>query len=374
MMFRRILLCLAIAASSGCVTVETPPIYKEGLSAAAFSQDGRLAAVADENRILVFDADSMKRLMSFTGKNRYGTKNTLKFIDNYRIATTGMTGYLSDENSQAAIWIWNTADQYAEPQMIALPELGKFPIVMAWSAASGHIAVGGENGAVVLLESDGSGGFSRKMLEGLDGPVLALLFNQDGSLLAAGGVHSSVELWDVQSSSTLGQFPVKGAVYDLDLVPGQSTMLVVSDELVAWEFLADEELQTYDNPDMVGDVVLKGVQYTAITALWVVALFAGSPGPPYESEIGPDYGFCTRQVAVAPDGLSLVDVHPGLAKEEIRVITIPGGEVIKSINPRGGHTCGVAFNPDGTRLLIANNRVARLYDTISWTYKDFDLE
>lgn len=373
-MFKRILLCLAIAAFSGCVTVETPPVYKEGLSAAAFSRDGRLAAVADENRILVFDVDSMKRLMSFTGKNRYGTKNTLKFIDNNRIATTGMTSYLTDKNSQAAIWIWNTADQYAAPQMIALPELGKFAIVMAWSAATNNIAVGGENGAVVLLESDDVGEFSRKLLQGLDGPVLALLFSQDGSLLAAGGVHPSVELWEVQSSTTLGQLPVQGTVYDLDLIPGQSSMLVVSDELMAWEFLTDDELQTYENPDIGGDVVLKGLQYTAITALWLVAALAGSPGPPYESEIGPDYGFCTRQVAVAPGGLSLVDVHPGLAKEKIRVIAIPGGEVIKSINPRGGHTCGIDFSPDGKALLIANQRVARLYDTNSWNYSEFDLE
>lgn len=373
-MFRRILLCIAIAAFSGCVTVRTPPLYKQGLSAAVFSPDGRLAAVADESRILVFDVASMKRLMSFERTYRYGTKNTLKFIDNDRIATTGMTGYLTDSNSQAAIWIWNTADQYVGPQSIALPELGRFAIVLACSAVTGTIAVGGENGAVVLLEPDGDDGFKRKSFKGLDGPVLALLFSQDGSLLAAGGVHPSVEIWESQSMVTAGQLPVQGPVYDLDLIPGQKSMLVVSDELLAWTFLTDDELQTYQNPGMVGDVMLKGVQYTAITALWVLGALFGSLGPPYESDIGPSYGFCTRQVVVAPDGLSFVDVHPGLAKEKIRVIAIPGGDVIETINPRGGHTCGVDFSPDGKALLIANQRVARLYDTTTWNYSEFKLD
>jgi len=370
-MFRQILLGLAIAAITGCVTVETTPLYSKGLSAADFSPDARLAAVADDDKISVFDVASTNRLMSFTGKNRYGTKNTLKFIDDHRVATTGMTSYLSDEESVAAIRIWDTANPYAEPQIIELPELGRFAIVLAWSAATNSIAVGGENGAVVVLEPDGGGNYERRQLPGLDGPVLALVFSRDGSLLAGGGEHPEVEIWDMQTTAALDQLPVQGTVYDLKVIPGQKSLVVVTDNLVVWKFLTDEELQAYESPSMAGDIVLKGAKYTAVTALWILAVFGGTTGPPYEStEPEPEYGFCTRQVAIAPDGLSLADVHPGLEKEKIRIIAIPSGEVMKTLNPRGGHTCGIVFSPDGNYLLLVNRRVARLYDTSSWSFSD----
>ena len=73
-------------------------------------------------------------------------------------------------------------------------------------------------------------------------------------------------------------------------------------------------------------------------------------------------------------GNYIVDVHAGKLKEKIRIIDVKEDRVVARLNPRGGNTCAVAFSPDGSQLLIANNRVARLYDANSWGFRDFYLE
>lgn len=68
-MFRHIILSIAIVSVAGCATIEPPPLYISndrgfGLSAAAFSPDGQLAAVANSNKIWIFDTQSLTRVMT----------------------------------------------------------------------------------------------------------------------------------------------------------------------------------------------------------------------------------------------------------------------------------------------------------------------
>jgi len=381
-MLQRVLMFItaAIVVACSAATVEPTPVYTptnygSGLSAVAFSPDGHLAAVANFNTIWIFDTDSMDKLMAFSGHFRFGTNNTLAFINNEQIATTGKTTSLPGEKEfQAALRIWNIRDQYAEPFIIALPELGRYPISLSHSPTTGALAVGGENGAVVLLERDGQGGYGKRQLPGLSGPVLDSVFSRDGSLLAAGGVHPSVLIWNTQSLQEVGSLPVKGNVHDLDLIAEERTLLVAGDELRLWKFFTEEELETIENPTLAGDYITLGTMVAAYTVLAVLAGGQGGGLPITFSSLEPDYGFCTRVTDVSPSGEYLADVHSGIIKEKIRIIEIASGKDIRRLNPRGGQTCGVSFNPDGSKLLIANNRVARLYDTASWEYKEFDFK
>jgi len=309
--------------------------------------------------------------MSFSGHYRFGTNNTLAFIGNDLIASTGRYKLPHKQDFEAAIRIWNLRDQYSGAFVIELPELGQYPISLAWSGATGALAVGGENGAVVLLEPDGQGGYGKRPLPGLGGPVLDVVFSRDGSMLAAAGVHPEVPIWNTQSMQEVGALPVESNVYDLDLIADKKSLLVAGDELRLWKFLTEEEVGNIDNPTLAGDYITIAT-FVAITA--VLAAFGGPPNFPTGPAGEPDYGFCTRATAAAPNGEYLADVHSGLTKEKIRIIGIASGKVVHTLNPRGGHTCGVAFSPDGTKLLIANNRVARLYDTRSWKHEDFTLE
>jgi len=356
-----------------------PGNYGYGLSAAEFSPDGNLAAVANFNTIWILDTRSMKKIMSFSGDYRFGVNNTLAFIDNELIASTGKTDSEPWEKHdfQAAVRFWSIRDRYADPIVIALPELGQYAISLNRSASTGYLALGGESGAIVLLKPDGHGRYEKRILPGLNGPVLDIVFNEDGSLLAAGGVHPGVVIWNTQTLKEAGFLPVEGNVHDLEFVADKRTLLVAGDELWLWKFLTEADLKAIDNPILAGDYITVG---TAVAIYTIVAALAGSTGgsvtvPDFSGDpLAPDYGFCTRVADVSPSGAYLVDVHPGISKEKVRIIEVASDKVIRRLNPRGGQTCSVAFNPDGTKLLIVNNRVARLYDTTSWQFRDFDFD
>jgi DNA-binding beta-propeller fold protein YncE len=61
-------------------------------------------------------------------------------------------------------------------------------------------------------------------------------------------------------------------------------------------------------------------------------------------------------------------MHPGITREKIRLIDPANGQVLRELNPRGGDTCGMAFSPDGSRLLIANRHGGQVYDLNSQTF------
>jgi len=378
--FQRVTLVLVASviavACSGLepIPLYTPEGYGLGLSGAAFSPSGQLAAVANFNTVWILDTGSMKKLMSFSGFYRFGTNNTLVFINENVVASTAKIDAPGGEDFHAAVQIFNIRDQFSDPLVIALPELERYSISLSQSHATGALAVGGENGAVMLLEPSVAGGYRKRKLPGLNGPVLDTVFSHDGKMLAAGGVHPSVPIWNTESLQEVGSLPVKGNVYDLDLIADKRTLLVAGDELGLWKFLTEEELEAINNPSLVGDYITVG---TAVAVYTILAMLAGGQGggvPFGGSSLEPDYGFCARVTDVSPSGEYMVDVDPGITKEKIRVIDIASGDVIVRLNPRGGRTCGVAFNPDGTKILIANNRVARLYDTTTWAYEDFDLK
>ena len=365
-MLQRSAIWVTVVIVVACATVEPVPIhtpkdYGSGLSAAVFSQDGNLAAVANFNTIWVFDTATLRKLMSFSGHYRFGTNNTLAFVDNDRIATTGKAGPLGTKDFHAAIWIWNIRDQFSEPLVIALPELERYAISLGYAQNTGALAIGGENGAIMLLDPDESDGYKKRQLPGLNGPVLDVVFNRDGSLLAAGGVHPEVVIWDTTTLQEVGSLPVKGNVYDLDLIPNSRSLLVASNELTLWKFLTEEELQTIESPTLAVDYLTVGIG-VVITVLIAGQNLTYPTAPSHE----PDYGLCERLAEASPTGAFVVDVHSGITKEKIRVIETAGSKVMRRLNPRGGQTCGLAINHDGTKLLLANNRVAQLYDTTSW--------
>lgn len=370
-----------------CQTIEPVPLYAPpddpfssnfALSAATFSPSGRFAAVANSKSIWIFDTASMEERVHLSRQERFGTNNTLIFLDENRIASTAKLFSPVTRSFSAAVKVWDLNNPYPIPLIIELQELDRYAISLGHSRATGALAVGGHNGAVVLLEPNGSTNFSKKSLPGLNGPVLGLAFSHDGSLLAAGGVHPTVPIWSLRSLVEVGSLPTENNVHDLDLVTGKQALLVTSTDLGIWSFHDNDDLESIKNPSLAGDYIVLGtLTATYVVLATVTAALGGHPPlPPWpESDPSePDYGFCRRQADISPRGEYIVDVHSGKLKEKIRILSLSENKVVKKLNPRGGKTCGVAFSPDGSKLLVANNRVARLYDIDTWNFRDFVLD
>jgi WD40 repeat protein len=388
-----LLTALGVLTACAVEPSRPPPIYYGGslystaIGAAAMSSDGKRAAVANREIIWLLDPHNLSTLRVFSSYERcgfeynkvprgpgysssnlfprYGVDNSLLFLGNEKIATTGMFGDIT---------IWNI-NQDCPEAVLSVPELEAFPISLAWSEATGRIAVGAENGRIVLLHPLAVGGYSHQTVDTLDGPVYDLIFSKDGSYLAAAGAHSEVKIWFTSSLATAGSLPVEGLVRNLHLASEERKLLVTADELELWTFLSDEQASKLENPKMGGQkAALVGLSVLAI-ALTVGAAAAGaSPSLPIGAGgVGPTVE-CDRVAIISPDARLLVDRHPGILKETIRVIDLENNETIETLNPRGGQNCDMVFSPDGTKLLVAGDKKITLYDTTSWSHKNIKLK
>jgi WD40 repeat protein len=373
---------LGVMLIVACATpIHTPDhVYRDPggdnleLGAAAWAPDGRHAAVANFDTIWVIEVESGELAARFSAqpdpeeqdaeaRYRYGAGNTLLFMDNDRIATTGMRGNVAIASISDA----------APVQSLPVPSLASPPIALAHSPATGALAVGGVNGSVVLLEPDGNGGFYNLDLYPYGGTVRDLQFSLKGDYLAASGHHPEIQIWNTGNLEPFGTLPVLDNVTEMALFPEGRRLLVAGEEMGIWYFLTGEQLEQIENPSMAGQRVALGAGTALLFALSIAAAAYGVGITPSVPSFDVRNGPCGRVAALSSDGMLLADRHPGVAKESIRIMDLEAYEVIKTLNPPGGATCDMAFSPDGAWLLLATEQVARLFDTTSWEGKDFNL-
>lgn len=370
-----------LALAAGCaVPIETPDyVYRDPgaqnieLGATAWSPSGDLAAVANYQSIWVFEAESgtvRHQITAHPDTNlgggeayRWGVGNTLLFMDDDRLVTTGLKGRV------AVVDLVNDVPI----QGLEVATLGEEPFAVAYSRASGALAVGGVSGRISLLEPDGAGGWYEYALEPLGGTVRDLQFSREGDYLAASGHVDHVQIWDLSTLEPFGALPVLDRVTEMALYPGGRRLLVAGQDMAVWYFLTGQQLEMIENPSMAGQRVALGAGTALMFALSIAAASYGvgiSPGmPSFDVRDGP----CDRVAALSADGRLLADRHPGVAKETIRVMDLEAYEVLRTLNPPGGATCDMVFSPDGRWLLLATEKAALVYDTGLWRDRVLDL-
>lgn len=362
------------------VPIETPDfVYRDPgashieLGASAWSPGGTLAAVANFQSIWVFSANSGKVIHQFTAhpesapgtgaSYRYGVGNTLLFLDDQHLATTGLKGQVAIVDLQEKTPVTG----------LYLPALDGEPFAIAHAPATGALAVGGVSGTVVLLEPDGAGNYFQFSLEPFGDVVRDLQFSLDGHYLAAAGHRPEVKIWDTRTLEPFGLLPMYSAASELALYPEGRRLLVAGSDVGVWYFLTGQQLETIENPSMAGQRVALGAGTALLFALSIAAASYGvglSPGvPSFDMRDGP----CDRVAALSFDGRMLADRHPGVARETIRVMDLEAYEVTETLNPPGGATCDMVFSPDGRWLLLATEEAAIIYDTRTWTARRLDL-
>jgi len=404
------LLTLAACATSG------PPDRQKAYSSVAFSPDHALLAFADAAEIRVLEVETRKPVSTLRQlpqstqdadplDYRHGMGDTLLFLDNHRIATTGMGGLATiwDVRSGSRLWV-------IEP-----PGDGVFASTLDFSPAANRLIIGTTDGEVLLTGLSGNTAGPLLPAAQLGGYVWDLQFGQDGRYYASASIPpkppavaatdpasnspaagqineglsadghtqfsepidtSNVAIWDAELLEKVGDLDGAREVYKMALVPGERTLLTAGEEVQMWEFLTLAQAGEVSDPSMVMQGIGVGT-VVAVTALGLAAGAAfGAPlmmfDPITATQIvlmPPALAFrpeaCIRSVAVSPDGQTIISTTRGPSHNVMAVIDRASNKVVDKWKA-DGDVCDMDFSPDGRYLLTATSTGIQIYDTVDW--------
>jgi WD40 repeat protein len=106
---------------------------------------------------------------------------------------------------------------------------------VALSPGGDYLAVGAASGQVVIVNTVT---FKYTFYRRHTGPVLALAWSQDSTMLASGGTDTLAQVWDPATGSTLHSLPHGGAVNGIAWEPGNTSRLATAS--------ADSKVRVWD--------------------------------------------------------------------------------------------------------------------------------
>jgi WD40 repeat protein len=405
-------LALVLAA---CAT-QGPPQREKAYSSVAFSPDHSLLAFADAAEIRVLEVETralvntLRQLPQSTKDAdpvdyRHGVGDTMVFLDNDRIATTGMGGLVS-------IWDIRGGNRLS---VIDRPSAEVFASTLDFFAAANRLIIGTGDGELLLTHLGGDvagpllpvaqlGGYVWDLQFGPDGryfasasmparPEIVAAADPAGNSPAAGQISeglgaegpqqfsepvdsSNVAIWDAESLETVGKLEGAREVYKMALVPGEKTLLTAGDEILMWEFLTLAQAGEVTDPSMV----LQGIGVGTMVTVTVLGLAAGAAlGAPLmifdplttaqilvmPAALTVRTEACFRSVAVSPDGQTIVSTTRGPSHNVMAVIDRPSNKVVDKWKA-DFYVCDMDFSPDGRYLLTATTTGIQIYDTVDW--------
>ena len=403
---------VAVLTLCGCATSRSP---SQGMaySAVAFSPDHSLLAFADAKAIRVLNVDDrtlVNRLAPLPASSgdvepvnlRHGVGDTMLFLDDQRIATTGMGGLVS---------IWDSRSG-SRLSVTDPPADGVFASTLDFSPATNRLVVGTTDGQILLTSVTGDEAGPLLPVAELDGYIWDLQFGHDGryfasaSLTAQGGAdgpgidpaagqineglgalesdqyieppkRSNVAIWDADSLEKVGDLDGADEVYDMALAPNEKTLLTAGEEVRVWEFLTLEQAGEVADPSMV----LQGLGVGTMVAVTAIGLAASaSVGAPFMifdpftatqlmlMPVGLAFRpeGCTRSIAISPDGKTVVSTSRGPSHNVMAVVDRVSDKVVDKWKA-DAHVCDMKFSPDGKYLLTATGSGVLIYDTTDWT-------
>jgi len=412
---RTCLLVIATLTLAACASTR-PPDHEKAFSSVAFSPDHSLLAFADAVEIRVLDVETRTHLntlrqlpqdteeadpMSF----RHGVGDTMVFLDNDRIATTGMGGLVSIWDIRSGVRLW----------VIEPPSAEAFASTIDFSPSANRLIIGTGDGEVLLTSLKGDIAGPLLLAAKLEGYVWDLQFGQDGRYFASASMEagapvgapgngasnnpaagqinensspetydqrtepadtSNVAIWDAELLEKVGDLDGAREVYKMALVPGERALLTAGDEVRVWEFLTLEQAGQVRDPSMV----MQGIGVGTLVAVSVIGLAAGAAvGAPFMMfdpvttanmlMIPASLMFrpeaCIRSVAISPDGQTIVSTTKGPSHNVMAVIDRASDKVVDKWTA-DLYVCDMAFSSDGKYLLTATTSGILIYDTVDW--------
>jgi RNA polymerase sigma factor (sigma-70 family) len=317
-------------------------------SAVAFSPDGStVAAGATDNLIHRWDLRTDRELEPLRGHTWY-VSGLVFSTDGCWLYSTGWDG---------AIRRWDTAT-WREQRVVPAAATGmaaRSPVgsVLAWEGDAGvlHLADAATGKEVRTLPGNAAG-FSR------------LAFSPDASVLAAGGIDMSLQLWEVASGKLLRQWSwPKGkdpaaAVDDIAFTPDGKALATASfrnHEILLWDVGTGARL-AWAHHEMVRSATFSPDGRTLVSAGWDRAVRWWGlpelkpvdavllPAPAGRGGVSADDRL--EGIARSPDGQLLATIN---LDGDVRVWDAGGRKIVSSFRAVRGQ-CNLAFSPDGQWL------------------------
>jgi WD40 repeat protein/tRNA A-37 threonylcarbamoyl transferase component Bud32/Flp pilus assembly protein TadD len=324
-----------------------------GVTALAFSPDGKRLGCADLNLVTVWDVATGEPLLSLNGGAEvYGLAYS---PDGRRLASVGQND---------TIRLWDAADGR---EARVLWGHGSSVRGLAFSPDGRWLATAGDDQAARLWDADT--GQELLALKGHAARVRGVAFSPDGRRLATAGADKALKVWDL----TAGQDAValtghNAPVFAVAFSPDGTRLATAAASGFArvWDTATGLEDYTLRGPPGLLDVAfspdgrwlaaagadLAGAGRPGGVAVWDVA--ARRPAFSLDGE---------QAVAFSPDGRRLA---AGSAESAVKVWDLSTRRPALTLT---GHTVavrGVAFSPDGRRLASAGaDGTARLWDADS---------
>jgi WD40 repeat protein len=421
-----IFLTLSLALLAGCASTQ-PYQTKKSITSIAFSPDRVLLAVANANEIQLIDVDSRRhvRTLRVVPQDseeadqqlfRHGVGDNMVFLDNDRIASTGMGGLFS---------IWDVRSGNRLSVIDPLPG-EEFASTIDYSPATNHLLIGTSAGQILLTTLNGNNAEPLVPVTKLESYVWDLQFSRDGRYFASASLvltrprepestdepadafanvnndeepdrsndesggepadvfaqtHnrerpglSNVIIWDMESLEMIDFLNGASGVFGMRLVPGERALLTAGDKVQVWAFLTREQSEEINDPSMVA----QSIGYGTILMVSVAGLAAGvvppmdffaqtflNAGVPFIPTAAFVQHACARAAAISPDGRTIVSTTWGPTHNVMAVIDRKENKVIEKWTAESA-VCGMQFSLDGKHLVAATSRGAFIFDTTSW--------
>lgn len=413
-------LMLLMAVLTSCASTQ-PPQTRKAITSISFSPNQKLLAFANANEIRVVEADSNRRVQTLRelpqdseGADpqlfRLGVGDSMLFLDNDRIASSGMGGLVT---------IWDVRDGRRLASVEPLPG-GEFASTIDYYPANKRLVIGTSQGQVLLTTLEDNRFEPLVPLAKLDGYVWDLQLSRDGRYLASAAWHSSsnqnsestdepadafargmddspaseqggepaedfarvmstkmaglsnVVIWDLDQKEMVGELKGATGVLKMGLVPGERALLTAGENIQVWEFLTQEQYGEIRDPSMV----MQGIGLGAMVAVSVAGMGAVGAGFMAPSELLlsgfpliPTTAFiqhaCVRVAAISPDGQTIVSTTPGPTHNVMAVIDRKENKVVEKWTADSA-VCDLQFSMDGKQLVAATSKGVVSYDTTSW--------
>ena len=331
-----------------------------------YSPNGKLLAVATDNGIWFYDAETTQELALM--KVSHGV-----FFDVFSIAFSpdGKTLVSGGNGGLPILWDVNTRTVKSR---LSGPGALNAIFAIAFSSNGRMLATGRDNG-VQLWDVDT--GELKATLQENEEHVNSVVFSPNGRTVASGSKDAAIRLWDVESATLTAKLightrEVKSVAFSLD---GKTVASGSRDRTVRlWDVGADKlkvTLKGHTNsvtsvsfsPD--GEMLASGSMDNTIH-LWDVSSGTDLQTTPIDTYVGGD-SLAHTSVAFSPDGDTLTSTS---ADGTIRMWKIATGKHINTILGHLSVITSVSFSPDGNTLASTGDNTVHLWNVNTATYKN----